>query len=171
VIYALLVLAALSRLLPHPANFTPIGALGLFAGALLPRRTGWLVPIAALLLSDLIIGLYNPLVMAFVYGGFAVGGLLGSQFLRRQRSPLRLLVCSLTGATAFFVLSNFGCWAAGMYPRTAAGLAQCYAMGLPFFRNSLLGDVFYTAALFSLYALAQHTVERTNRNGQVEKAV
>jgi hypothetical protein len=157
-LYLLVVLAALSRLLPHPANFAPIGALGLFVGATFPRRAAWLVPLTALLISDLFIGFYSPLLMVFVYGGFAVGGLLGRRFLSERRTPGRVLACSLINATSFFILSNFGCWVVGMYPRTLSGLAQCYIMALPFFRNTLLGDLFYTAALFGLYALAQKRV-------------
>lgn len=157
---ALVVLVALSRILPHPANFTPIGALGLFAGATLNRRGVWAIPLVALLLSDMVTGLYNPLLMAFVYGGFAVGGWLGRRFLREKRTPGRLLACSLTNATAFFLLSNFGCWVVGMYPHTFSGLTQCFVMALPFFRNTLLGDLFYTDALFGLYAVAQTWAEK-----------
>lgn len=164
-VYALVVLAALSRLVPHPANVAPLGALGLFAGATLSRRFGWLVPLGALLLSDAFLGFYNPLLMAFVYGGFAVGGLLGKWFLREKRTPQRLLACSLLNATAFFVLSNFGCWVIGMYPHTLSGLTQCYVMALPFFRNTLLGDLFYTVALFGLYALAQRIAQQ-KRGGE-----
>ena len=161
--YVLLVLlAALSRLLPHPLNFAPIGALGLFAGAYLSRRGGWLLPLAALLLSDAVTGFYSPLMMAFVYSGFAVSGLLGRAFLRENRTPLRLLLCALAGSTAFFLISNFGIWVMscwiwhGGYPPTFAGLIQCYAMGLPYFRNTVAGDLFYTAALFGLLELARY---------------
>ncbi len=157
---ALIVLVALSRIAPHPANFAPIGALGLFAGAYLNRRSAWAVPLAALLLSDAVIGFYNPLLMVFVYGGFAVGGWLGRRFLRERRTPGKLVGCSLVNATAFFLLSNLGCWVVGMYPHTWNGLTQCYGMALPFFRNTLLGDLFYTGALFGLYATAQAWAER-----------
>ena len=152
--YAIIALAAFSRLVPHPLNFAPIGALGLFAGSYLDRRWAWVVPLAALLLSDAVLGFYSPLLMLFVYGGFAAGALLGHRFLRESRTPLRILGCSLASASAFFLLSNFGCWVVGMYPHTLTGLTQCYAMALPFFGNSLLGDLFYSTALFSLYALA-----------------
>src|SRR5437660_4995080 len=105
--YALILLAAASRLAPHPPNFAPIGALGLFAGAYLNRRGAWAVPLAALLLSDAFLGLYSSLLMMFVYGSFAVGALLGRRFLSAKRTMTRLGVCSLVNATAFFLSSNF----------------------------------------------------------------
>jgi hypothetical protein len=157
---SLILLVALSRVLPHPANFAPIAALGLFAGAYSNRRSSWLIPLAALLAGDFLIGFYNPLVMLFVYAGFAVSGLLGRSFLQNRRSALRIGACSLASAMAFFTLSNLGCWLAGMYPHTLAGLGQCYFMAIPFLRNTVLGDIFYTAALFGLYELAQKWAAR-----------
>jgi hypothetical protein len=164
--YALIVLAAASRLLPHPINFAPIGALGLFAGAYLNRRGTWAVPLLALLVSDAVLGFYHPMLMAFVYGGFAVGGLLGRRFLHERRTPVRLGLCALAGSAAFFLLSNFGVWVcggclgAGLYPRTWSGLVTCYTMALPFFRNTVLGDLFYTAALFGGYEAVQQWAAR-----------
>lgn len=153
--YVLIVLAAASRLLPHPANFAPIGALGLFAGAYANRGTAWAVPLLTLLASDAILGFYNPLSMAFVYSGFAISSLLGCRFLRQERTSWRLGACSLGSGISFFLLSNFGCWVTGMYAHTWSGLGQCYVMAIPFFGNTLLGDVFYTVVLFGMYELAQ----------------
>jgi hypothetical protein len=137
-------------------NFVPIGAMGLFAGAYGNRRSVWLVSVAALFLSDVVRGLYSPVVMAFVYGGFAAGAIVGRLVLRSGVTVPRLGLAAFSSALAFFVLSNFGCWAARMYPHTVTGLTQCYGMALPLFPNTLLGDLFYTAALFGLYALVQH---------------
>ena len=152
-VFLLIVLAAASRLLPHPPNFAPIAAIGLFAGALSGRRVGWLVPFAALIASDSIIGFYLPVAMFWNYLGFAVCLLLGSGWLRSRRSFGRIAGAVLTSSLAFFVLSNFGMWASGYYPRTWAGLTQCYVAALPFFRNTLASDALYSAALFGGYAL------------------
>ena len=149
----LILLAAASRLLPHPPNFAPIAAIGLFAGATLDRRVAWLVPLAALLLSDLVIGFYHPMSMLWNYLGFAACLLLGSGLLARTRSFGRIAGATLASSVAFFALSNFGMWASGYYPRTAAGLVACYTAALPFFRNTLASDVLYTGALFGCYAL------------------
>src|SRR5689334_3092221 len=116
--YLFVLVATISRILPHPANVAPIAALGLFAGAYSQRRASWATPLAGLLIADAFIGFYNPLVMAFVYAGFAAAGVFGRLFLRANRKPVRIGLVSLGGSAGFFLVSNFGMWAAGMYPRT-----------------------------------------------------
>jgi hypothetical protein len=149
--YLLVLVAAASRIMPHPPNMAPIAALGLFAGAYSQRRSSWAIPLAGLLLADAFIGFYNPIVMALVYAGFVASGLLGKLFLKDKRSPARIGAVSIAGSVAFFLLSNFGVWAAGMYPRTMSGLIQCYVMGIQSFWNTLVGDLFYSAVLFGLH--------------------
>ena len=108
------------------------------------------MPLLALFLSDLVDGFYDPVVMAFVYIGFLGGPLIGRLLLSSRRSLPRFGV-AVVGAAVFFVLvSNFGMWlsAVGSYPLTAAGLMECYWAGLPYFRVSLLGDLFYASLLF-----------------------
>lgn len=152
-VFVLIVLAAASRLLPHPPNFAPVAAIGLFAGAHTSRRMGWAVPFAALLASDALLGFYHPVGMLWNYLAFAACLLLGSGWLARKRDALRLGGAVLTSSLAFFALSNFGMWASGYYPQTWAGLVECYVAALPFFRNTLASDVIYSAALFGGYAL------------------
>ena len=149
----LILLAVAARLLPHAPNFSPVAAIGLFAGATLGRRQAWLVPFAALVASDAIIGFYHPMSMFWNYAGFASCLLLGSGMLARSRAVPRLAGATVASSLAFFALSNFGMWASGYYPRTLAGLGQCYAAGLPFFRNTFLSDALFTAALFGSLAL------------------
>ena len=149
----LILLAAASRLLPHPPNFAPIAAIGLFAGATLGRRTAWIVPFAALLLSDLVLGFYHPVAMFFNYLAFASCLLLGMGLLANRRSVARLAGATLASSLTFFAISNFGMWASGYYPRTLAGFVACYTAALPFFRSTLVSDVVFTAALFGAYAL------------------
>ncbi len=152
-VVVLILLAVASRLLPHAPNFTPVAAIGLFAGATMGRRASWLVPFAALLASDALIGFYHPVSMFWNYLGFAACLALGSGLLSRSRSLPRLAGATLASSVGFFALSNFGMWASGYYPRTLAGLVECYAAGLPFFRNTLASDVFYVAVLFGSLAL------------------
>lgn len=152
-VFVLIVLAAASRLLPHPPNFAPVAAIGLFAGAHTSRRAGWLVPFAALLASDAVLGFYHPVAMVWNYLAFAACLLLGSAWLARTRGLVRVSAAVLSSSLAFFALSNFGMWASGYYPRTWAGLVECYVAALPFFRNTLASDVLYSAALFGGYAL------------------
>jgi hypothetical protein len=146
--------AALTRLVPHPPNFTGVMALALFSGAMLPRRAlAFVAPMAAMLATDLVIGFHAS--MAFVYLGVALVVALG-WLVASRRSALAVAAAALTGSIAFFLLTNFGVWAIGtMYPHDSAGLWGCYVAALPFFRNELLGDLFYSALLFGGFALAE----------------
>ena len=146
--------AAAARLIPHPPNFAPIAALALFGGAhFADRRLAFAVPLAALFLSDAVLGFYPG--MAATYAGFALVVFLGFG-LRRRRTFGPVVAAALAGSVLFFVVTNFSVWAAGaLYPRTAAGLVECYAAAIPFFRNTLAGDLFFTAVLFGGFALAQ----------------
>jgi hypothetical protein len=144
--------AAALRLVPHPPNFTPIAAMALFGGAHLERR--WLafaVPLGAMLLSDLLIGFHSG--MAFVYASFASVVLIGWA-VRARLTPLRIGGAALASSALFFVVTNFGTWLlSGMYPHTATGLASCYVAAIPFFQNTVAGDLVYSGLLFGGFAL------------------
>lgn len=155
--------AAAARLVPHPPNFTPIGAMALFGGATFADwRLAFAVPLGAMFVSDIALGIMagDPSItfhlhMPFVYLAFAVQVVLGMVFLRRL-SVLRVGSVAFAGALQFFVLTNFAVWAVGnWYPKTWAGLAECYVAALPFFQNQLLGDLFYSAILFGAWAVAE----------------
>jgi hypothetical protein len=146
--------AAALRLVPHPPNFTPIGAMALFSGAYLSRRgLAFVAPLAALLLSDLVLGFYAG--MSFVYASVALTVLIG-WWVSSRRTVLRVAAGALAGSVSFFVITNFGMWLfSGFYPRTSAGLAACFVAAIPFFQNSVAGDLFYAALLFGGFALAE----------------
>jgi hypothetical protein len=150
---AILVAAAL-RLVPHPPNFTPIGAIALFSGAYLGRRgLAFAAPIGALLLSDAILGFYSG--MAFQYFSVALVVLLGWLALSRV-TVLRLGIAAVASSVLFFAISNFGVWlVSGMYPNDASGLVACYVAAIPFFQNTVAGDLFYTTLLFGGFKLAE----------------
>ncbi|HWZ95366.1 MAG TPA: DUF6580 family putative transport protein [Opitutaceae bacterium] len=147
-------LAAASRLIPHPPNFTPLAAMALFGGASISdRRLAFGLPLAALLLSDAVLGFYHG--MIWVYGSFALIVCLGWQ-LQSRRRLLPVAGTALASSVLFFALTNFGVWASdGMYPRTLAGLGACYVAAIPFFQNTIAGDLFYAALLFGGFALAE----------------
>lgn len=150
---ALVVLAAAaSRLLPHPPNFTPIAAMALFGGAhFADRRQAFLVPLGVMALSDLVIGLHQ--LVPVVYGSFALIVGIGL-WLRTRRTPATIAAAAIASSVVFFLITNFGVWALGSwYPKTAAGLLAAYVAAVPFFRNTLAGDLFYTAVLFGGFAL------------------
>lgn len=149
---ALIVLAAGSRLLPHPLNFTPVAAIALFGGVYLERRLALIVPLAAMLISDAFIGFYSE--MGFVYGSFLAVGLIGL-WLRNHKSVLSILGGTLAGSVLFFVVTNFGVWVipGSMYAKNLAGLIECYTAAIPFFRSSVEGDIVFVTVLFGLYEL------------------
>jgi len=146
--------AAALRLVPHPPNFTPIGAMALFSGAYLGRRAlAFAAPLGALLLSDLVLGFYHG--MATVYSATALVVLIGWFALRRV-SPMRVGVAALASSTLFFIITNFGMWLfSGFYPLTPAGLEACYIAAVPFFQNTLAGDLFYATLLFGGLKVAE----------------
>lgn len=150
---ALVALAVAFRLVPHAANFTPLYAVALLACATFPRSTGFWVPLVAMVISDLVVGMHDTVL--FTWSGMLVFMALGYA-LSGTRTATRIGLYSLAGSAAFFVWTNFGVWlVSGMYAPSASGLAQCYLLALPFFRNSLLGDLAFTAALFAAYELVR----------------
>ena len=152
VLTAVIVLAALARLVPHPPNFTPVGAMALFGGACLAdRRFALLVPLAALFLSDLFLGLH--ILIPVVYGSFALNVLLG-RWLRSRRTVASTATVALIGSVQFFAVTNFACWLL-YYPPTAEGFAACYVAAVPFFQNTVLGDAVFVTALFGTLAVAE----------------
>lgn len=161
---SLIALAILYRLTPHPWNATPMGALSLYAGAKLPLRWAWLVPVGAMALSDLVLdyGTGRPL---FEFSRLAVYGILGlltvmGPLANRTKFGAALLpALSLSASGLFFLVSNFGVWAEGLlYPMNLGGLAACYVAGLPFFDRTVLADLIGTAALFG-FGAALHYVQ------------
>ncbi|MDR3619095.1 MAG: hypothetical protein P4L85_07070 [Paludisphaera borealis] len=168
---ALIAVTILYRLSPHPWNLVPMGAVSLYAGAKLPLRWAWTVPIAALVLSDMMIdfglgGAYfaNHLVAEYhiysriaVYGAFALTTLIGPLANRPKVGPALLPVLSLAASGLLFLTSNFAVWAEGLlYPMNLSGLLACYVAAIPFFDKTLLADLIGTAVLFSLGALVSH---------------
>lgn len=151
---SVLLLAAFARLLPHPPNVVPITAMALFGGAMLERRMlALFVVLGAMLLSDLVLGIHA--LQWVVYLALAVVVLLGS-FLKGAISVGRVVACSFAGSVVFFVITNFAVWAEGLlYPRTFEGLALCFTAAIPFFQNSLLGDLFFAGLLFGGWELTR----------------
>lgn len=151
---AMIVLAAALRIAPHPWNFTPVGAMALFSGAFIrDRRLAFVFPLLALFAGDVFIGFHKLVPM--VYASFLLSVLIG-RLLQHRRTLARVGGATLLGAIQFFIVTNFGVWALGsFYPRTAAGLAACYAAGVPFFWNTLAGDALYAGLLFGGFALAE----------------
>lgn len=163
--------AVMMRLVPHIPNFAPVTAAALFGAAYLPRRYALITPLLVMAISDYLLLYISPFAhpalnfshlqplgamfngtTAWVWGSFMVSGLLGLS-LRKKPGALKVGGVSLLASLQFFLITNFGVWAAGAYARDLSGLAASYAAGLPFLRWTVLGDLFYTACFFGLYAL------------------
>ena len=154
VMILLIVFAVATRLVPHPPNFTPIGAIGLFSGAYLTIKRFWLVPIIALLISDYLIGIYPPVAMLSVYFSFIISAIIGRVLLQSNTTSLRIGGAAFASAIQFFVITNLGVWSTGlMYPMTSSGLVESYVMAIPYFGNTLVGDLFYSLLLFGCFSL------------------
>lgn len=165
--------AALLRLVPHLPNFAPIGAMAIFGGAYLSKKYSVPVVIAALLLSDYLLLYVNPFspnwlnfktlypptalihsTTLFVYGSFLINVFIG-WIIARYKSAPTILGGSLLASIQFFLITNFGVWAMGAYTRGIDGLLESYIMGLPFFKYTIAGDLFYTALFFGAYEHAK----------------
>lgn len=137
------------RLIPHPANFAPIAALALFGGVYLDKKLAFILPLVAMLLSDMILGFHAS--MLAVYGSFLITVGIG-MWLKHHKSVTTVVLGSLTASLIFFVLTNFNFWYVdALYPKTMNGLWMSYVNALPFFRNTILGDLFYTGIFFGSY--------------------
>ncbi len=156
-ISAIILVLAVFRLLPHLPNVSPIAAMALFGGACFAdRRMALIVPFVALFLSDLILGLHNS--MIFVYAGFALTVAIGFA-LKSRVNITNTAFAMLVSSVLFFLLTNFGAWlTSGLYAKTAAGLMQAFVAGVPFFQNSLMGNMVYAAVIFGGYHLLKNNV-------------
>jgi|SRR5215469_7446719 len=153
----MIAVAAALRVAPHSWNFTPVGAMALFSGAIIKdRRLAFAFPLAALLAGDIFVGFYKLSLMLLVYASFSLSVLIGF-LLRKRRTLLSIAGATLLGSIQFFLVTNFAVWwLLNSYPKTGAGLAACYLAGLPLLRNTLGGDFLYSAVFFSAFALAEH---------------
>jgi len=154
VILSMIALAAALRIAPHPWNFTPVGAMALFSGAVLKdRRLAFLFLLLALFAGDIFVGFHK--LMPIVYASFLINVALG-YWIQDRRTAVRISGITLLGAIQFFVTTNFAVWALGStYPKSPAGLVACYVAAIPFFWNTLAGDALYAALLFGGLALAE----------------
>lgn len=150
----LIALGACGRIIPHPWNFTPMMAIGLYAGVRSAKLwRGVLVTLAALLASDAILGFYAG--MWYVYAASLIPVLLGWLAQQQPRRRVELVAASaIVSSISFFVITNAAVWATGnLYPHTWGGLATCFTAAIPFYRNQIAGDALYTFALFGADAL------------------
>lgn len=159
---ALTVIGVVSRLVPHPWNFTPVGSASLFSGA---RVSGWqayLIPLAIMAITDPILNAVNhvPLfsyMQFFIYFSFVLSVVIGRRLWSSENMP-RIALASLINSTQFFLITNFGVWVGStQFAHTAAGLGACYVVAIPFFAYTVFGDLFFAGAIFGVYAWLSRT--------------
>ncbi len=145
------------RLLPHLPNVSPVAAMALFGGAYFAdKRMALMVPFLALFLSDLILGLHNT--MVFVYAGFALTVVIG-MWLQTRVTLINTVAAIVVSSLGFFLLTNFGAWLlSGIYTQDMNGLLQAYVAAIPFFQNSMTGNLVFTLAIFGGYELLKNNL-------------
>jgi len=139
IVLSLLVLAVITRLLPHPPNVTPITAIALFGGCnIKDKNLAFVLPLLCMFITDLFLGFH--IIMPFVYLSFMCISYIGINSEKITNGTI------FGSSVLFFLLTNFGVWFLG-YPNTFVGLVSCYTLALPFFVNTIIGDFFFTHAL------------------------
>ncbi len=154
VLAGMVLIAAFTRLIPHPPNATAIGAIALFGGAYFNKKSiAFAVPLIAMFLSDLIIG-FHPGMYA-VYLSFVLIVMIG-MMLKNKKKVVNIFLASVSASVLFFVITNFALWLTGiLYPKTIAGLAECFIAAIPFFHYTLFGDLFFVGVLFGAFELVK----------------
>ena len=137
----------LGRLIPHPPNFTPILATAIFTPYIIKDKwIAMLIPLSAMFIADIIIG-FHPY-MLWVYGAIGLSTLISNWSMRFNKKYMQLAIMTLVSSILFFIITNFAVWAIwDYYPKTFDGLIICYTMAIPFFQNTLLGTIIYTAII------------------------
>lgn len=177
------VIAVLVRFIPGAYNMSAIGALGMFVACFWSARLGCLFALAAMGLSDLLghwfsvpsMGFYAPWLMITVYSAVAFSAVFGKLIgISRRRLKTPLLVSAPLGAVgatvAFFLITNFAAWLDPQmpYPMTLEGLLQCYAAGIPFVKNTLIGNLLFSGLFFGVYSFALQTVLQSDPTAEIE---
>ncbi len=169
-IVIMILIAAMTRLIPHYPNFTAVGAVALFGGAYLSKRMAFIVPLLALFVSDLLLNnlVYANMFPEFysgftifsaqslpVYGAFIVVIVIGMILIKKVNLK-SVLGSAVLASGVFFLITNFAVWAGSLiYPKNIEGLIACYTAAVPFFWNTLFGNVLFAAILFGGYEWAR----------------
>jgi hypothetical protein len=154
IVTIMILAAAFTRLIPHPPNFTAVGAIALFGGTYFSeKKFAFIVPMVAMLLSDMILGFHNG--MLSVYVSFVI--IVGIGIMLSQKIKLKNVVAaSLVSSAVFFILTNFQMWIQSpLYAKNVVGLISCYVAAIPFFHHTVISDLSFVGVLFGLFAAIQ----------------
>ena len=158
-IIGFIILGIITRIIPHPPNFTAIGAIALFGGAFFyNKKLAFIIPITIMMLSDLILG--HKLVGS-VYIGFLIMVVMGF-FLQKKQNGLRIINVALLGSLVFFIITNFSVFlTSSLYPKNITGLIECYTLAIPFFINTLSANIIYSLIMFYGFNFTQQKIINT----------
>ncbi|MBI3952732.1 MAG: hypothetical protein HY336_02130 [Candidatus Doudnabacteria bacterium] len=166
--YLFILIGAVLRVIPHPANFAAIGAISLFGGTYLNKRYALILPLAAMIVSDFFIGFDSVTSRLTVYGSFALIGLIGL-WIRKHKNVFTIVGGSLAGSLIFYLITNFAFfYPIGMYSHDLGGIIASYTNAIPFFRNTILGDLFYVAIFFGAYELVKKFEARKIQRSKIK---
>jgi len=164
-IAALVVLGISWRLMPHLPNFAPVGAIAIMAGMMFRWRRALWLPLAIIVLSDLVIGLYRGFIWTWI--SLAIIPLAGV-LIRHLPLSWRIPLGTVSASLIFFIISNFGVWVtSGMYDHTLAGFVDCYVMALPFLRNTMISDLVFTSLLLTSFEYGTAFMRMIQRHATV----
>ncbi len=162
--YFLILLGAVLRVAPHPANFAPMAAIGLFGGVYFSRKQALLLPVAAMVISDFFIGFDSLESRLVVYGSILLASLIGL-WVKNHKNVFSVIGGSLLGSILFYLITNCVIfYSTRMYPHTLSGQLVSYTNALPFFRNTLLGDLVYTVAFFGIYEVVKYASRHQSKS-------
>jgi len=152
----LVITGILFRFIPHLANFSPVLAIALFGGVYLNKKQALVLPLVLMMFSDIFLGLHNTI--AFTWGSILLISWIGIK-LRKKKNSFNIALGTLSSAIAFFVITNFGVWISGWYPRTLNGLISCYTLAIPFFRSTVTSTLVFSLVLFGTYELITKSIK------------
>lgn len=153
-------MVVLMRFLPHLPNFTPVVGIALFSGVYLSRKYAFTIPLIGMVIADFFIGFHDTIL--YVYGALIVVGLIGL-WLHGHNRLRNVIGATLLSSILFYLITNFGVWAQGWYGYTLKGLIDSYIMGIPFFRYTMAGDLFYVGIFFGSYSFITTHLTSTYR--------
>lgn len=158
-IIGFIILGILTRVIPHPPNFTALGAIALFGGAFFnDKKLACIIPITIMMLSDLVLG-YQMVIS--VYVSFLIMVCIGF-YLKKNQNGLRIINGALIGSIIFFIITNFSVFlTSSLYPKSIIGLIECYTLAIPFFTNTLVANITYSLILFYSFKAIQKRVITT----------
>jgi len=154
-IITVIAVAAIYRIIPHIPNFTPVAAMALFGGTYINRKVfAFIIPMAAMIISDLVIGLHGTMLAVYVSFAISVGiGIL----IRKKINIFSVILASVASSVIFFIITNIAVWYTGMvgYPMNMAGLISCFTAAIPFFRTELFGTLIFSSVFFGSLLFAE----------------